>query len=150
MFSHQLGQVVPSLLLSVGLTSGLTVTVSPAMLEIIDQAELVSINYAHSALSSSLKVNHLLAGLSSKNEILIDGKAVTLKHGYPVAKVSELEKVATFGTQTLVNNTDNTVTIWSMYKSYCFKYSESTLVGNTINSAKISDVSFAPDEVCPS
>ena len=143
--AFQKGQIFPGMLLSLGLASGLGVTATPAMTDFIDKAELVSITHAHSALSSSLQINHLLA---SSNTITIEGKKVTLKHGFPIAKTVELEKMASFGTQRLIDNTNNTVTIWSLYKSYCFTYTESKNDGSKINSAKLSDVSVSSDSVC--
>ena len=145
---QQSGQIVPTMLLSMGLAGGLGVTATPAMTDFIDKAELASITHAHSALSSSLKINRLLA---TSNTITIEGEKVLLKNGYPLAKTTELEKMASFGTQQLVDNANNTVTVWSLYESYCFIYTESiesNVNGNTISPAKLSSVSVSTTSTC--
>lgn len=123
-FSYQLGQVIPGTLLSLGLLSVLGVTASPAVTEFIEQAEITTLQYSHSELKSSLKINSLLATLNPSNDMVINGHKVILKYGYPIAKKQELEKLVNFGNLTLVDDISNTVTIWSAYGSYCYHYSE--------------------------
>jgi len=150
MFYHQLGQIIPGTLIYLGLAGGLGVTATPAMMAFIDKAEHTSLIYAQNALNSSLKINHLMAKWDPSHKMIIEGEEVKLKHGYPVAKINELERLTSFGTQTLVENGTDSVTIWSMYKSYCFVYQEARNTENTKSPAKISDISTVNDGVCRS
>ena len=144
MFSCQTGQVLPGSILYLGLASSLGVTATPAMLDFIEQSELTSIEHAKSALSSSLQINHLLSGIASDGRLVVEGKNVQLTFGYPQAKKEELEKVASFGTQILENNTENQVIIWSMHKSWCFVYYQAT----DNKPAEISDIQSKNNSLC--
>ncbi|MDH5257266.1 MAG: hypothetical protein OEX07_04640 [Gammaproteobacteria bacterium] len=150
MFSNQIGQVLPGALLTISLASGLGVTATPAMTEFVVTAELTSLTYAQSALATSLEINLLLSGSSGSKDLIIEGQKVILKYGYPIAKIQELEKIASFGTQTLIQNTASSVTVWSLYQSWCFTYTEAKKNGLTINPANISDIKPATDESCQS
>ena len=143
MFFYQTGQIVPGTLLSIGLASGLGVTASPAITAFVEKAELASLTYAQSALKSSLQINHLLSRLSS-NKLIIDGREVTLKFGYPIADKNELEKVASFGTQELINSAPDTVIISSPYKSWCFVYK----AADNTKPAEISEILMGTNSIC--
>lgn len=146
MFFYQLGQAIPGTLLSLGLLSTLGVTASPAVTDFIEQAELTTLQYSHSELKTSLKINHLLTRLNPTNDMVIEGHKVVLRYGYPIAKKQELEKLVDFGNLKLVDDIANTVTIWSSYGSYCYHYSE---VEAKNNSPKISEIVMGKDGICP-
>jgi len=147
MFSYQFGQAVPGTLMSLALFSALGVTASPSVSEFIEQAELTTLQYSHSQLKSSLKINHLLTNLNPLNEMVIEGHKVILKHGYPIAEKQELNKMVDFGNLTLVDDNEKTVTIWSSYGSFCYRYSEA----ETKNSEpKLSEIIIAEGGICRS
>ena len=147
MFSYQLGQAIPGTLLSLGLLSALGVTASPAVTEFIEQAELTTLKHSHSGLRSSLEINKLLAGLNPSNDMVIAGHKVVLKHGYPIAKKQELEKLVDFGNLKLTDDGSNTVTIWSAYGSYCYRYYESEAINHR---PRVSEIVIGEDGNCPS
>jgi len=150
MFSYQLGQVVPGTLLSLGLLSGLGVTASPAVTEFIEQAELTTLQYSHSQLKSSLQINYLLAGMNPSNSMIINGQEVILKYGYPISKKTELEKLVDFGNLTLEEQGSNSITIWSAYGSYCYRYSEAEIDNNKRQAPKVSQISEVINGICKS
>ena len=148
--SDQTGQVLPGTILSLSMVGGLGVTATPALTDFVEEAERVSLKYAHSALETSLNVNHMLAGLKQSGKLIIDGQTVKLKHGYPVADIAELEKVASFGTQILERNSSNSIKVWSLYKSWCFVYTEAAKNGSVTTSAQIGEINAASEGKCKS
>jgi len=149
MYTLQTGQILPGSALYISLASGLGVTVTPAMSDFIQQAELTSIQHAQSALKKSITINSLISRASSDGTLVIDGEKVNLKHGYPKAKITELRKVADFGTQHIVQQSASAITIWSMYSAYCFTYTEATKSGGAISRPVISKIGNASLGECP-
>ena len=147
-FSNQSGQVLPGTILSLSMAGGLGVTATPAMTNFVEEAERVSLKYAHSALETSLKINHLLAGLNQSGKLIIDGQTVKLKHGYPIADIAELEKVTSFGTQILERDSSQSIKVWSLYKSWCFVYTEAEKNGSVTIPAQTGKINAASEGVC--
>lgn len=148
MLLFQSGQVLPGSLLYISLVSGLGVTATPVMSNFVNEAELVSISHARSALETSMNINRLLSRLNYGDSIEINGIDVSLKYGYPYANPNELKKMVDFGTQTVNNLSATKSVIRSKFDSYCFIYSEAITENGRIKPANVSEIEAAENTQC--